>query len=212
MQGLKVARVGQTPRHSEEESKRCDGIGVAVNGDVGTMVETVQKLILQYYMDVARQASESFSSAKRVSLLGFGLLAATVIYIVVVDAIGHINPSWFKSEPELKGITVGTIGLVAGGIVEGIAGMQFWLYGKATRQFGAFHICLERTHRYLLAYKIAEKIGATRDQTLEKIVCIMANAPMMTRQDIDGVESGSMVPQVRPKTGTDPTITAVTVG
>jgi hypothetical protein len=97
------------------------------------------------------------------------------------------------------GIGVGAIGLIGGTVVEIIAGVQFVLYGRATRQFGAFHICLERTHRYLLAYEMAEQMTTNKDETLEKIVCIMANAPMITREDIDGVESGELV---RPKRNT----------
>ena len=71
------------------------------------------------------------------------------------------------------------------------------LYGRAARQFGAFHICLERTHRYLLAYKMAEQIQNDKDDTIEKIVCIMANAPMITRVDVEGVESGRLLPNLR---------------
>src|SRR5262249_4839470 len=93
---------------------------------------------------------------------------------------------------------VGAVGLIGGSLVEAIAGAQFVLYGRAARQFGAFHICLERTHRYLLAYKIADQIKVDKDQTLEKIVCIMANAPMITRQDIDAVQSGRVLPTITP--------------
>jgi hypothetical protein len=73
-------------------------------------------------------------------------------------------------------------------------------YARAAKQFGAFHICLERTHRYLVAFKIAEKINSSnRDKTLEELVCIMANAPMITGKDINRVSDGS--PEVR---GGDP--------
>jgi hypothetical protein len=44
---------------------------------------------------------------------------------------------------------------------------------------------------------MAEQIGAKdKDRTLEKIVCIMANAPMITQQDIEGVGSGKLVQHV----------------
>jgi hypothetical protein len=91
-------------------------------------------------------------------------------------------------------IGVGTIGLIGSGLVEFIAGLQFVLYGRATRQFGAFHICLERTHRYLLAYEMTQQMDGDKDQTVEKIVCIMANAPMITREDIDRSTSGKVAP------------------
>jgi hypothetical protein len=120
---------------------------------------------------------------------GFVLLILTILYVIFIDLMLHREGSGFTSYE--GSMSVGQIGLLGSGIVEAIAGLQFYLYGRATKQFGAFHICLERTHRYLLAYKIAEKMGAGKDETLQKIVCIMANAPMITRQDIEGVESGS---------------------
>jgi hypothetical protein len=53
-----------------------------------------------------------------------------------------------------------------------------------------FSYCLERTTRYLVAYKIADKIAAkfNKDQTLHDLVCIMANAPMITQRDIDAAD------------------------
>jgi hypothetical protein len=86
-------------------------------------------------------------------------------------------------------LTVGGIGVVSGVLIEFIAAITFWLYSRVSSQFGAFHICLERTHRYLLAYKISEQIKGDRDATLRDLVCIMANAPMITRADIGAVQS-----------------------
>lgn len=189
------------------EMNRCEGIGDALNGDVGTMVETVQKLILRYYTDVGLQATESFESAKRISAWGFGILVFTIAYIVIVDAAGHFN--WGGFDANYKGMGVGQLGLFAGAIVELIAGVQFVLYGKATKQFGAFHICLERTHRYLLAYKIADGIDKNRDETLQKIVCIMANAPMISARDIDG-EGNTPEARPSPAGSKDPAMAAAT--
>ena len=89
------------------------------------------------------------------------------------------------------GFVVPGRGLVSGALMEFVAGVSFWLYSRGAKQFGAFHICLERTHRYLLAYKIAEQIEDRKDETLRDLVCIMANAPMITRQDIDFPDSGT---------------------
>ena len=167
---------------------QCEELGQAVEkSDVGQTVTAVQHLILRYYDNVREQATESFESAKRVALFGFVLLVLTLGYVIFIDLMLHRPDSGFSSFT--GGMSVGQIGLLGSSIVEAIAGLQFYLYGRATRQFGAFHICLERTHRYLLAYKIAEQMGAGKDDALQKIVCIMANAPMITRQDIEGVES-----------------------
>jgi len=174
----------------------CNEIEAAVDHPgVGETAATVQRMIMRYYEDVRGQATDSFTSANRVASVGFVVLILTVMYVVSIDLASHIKFNWFQ--PAKEGMNVGAIGLTSGAVVEAIAGMQFWLYSRAARQFGAFHICLERTHRYLLAYKMAEQIQNDRGRTLEKIVCIMANAPMITRADIEGVESGQLLANLR---------------
>jgi hypothetical protein len=181
-------------QNAELSQTNCKLLGDALKaGDIGQTVTAVQQLILRYYDNVRGQADESFESAQRVALFGFLLFSATVVYVMAMDLMSHLVHGFVQAR---GGIGVGAIGLIGGSVVEIIAGIQFVLYGRATRQFGAFHICLERTHRYLLAYEMAEQMSANKDETLEKIVCIMANAPMITREDIDGVESGELV---RPK-------------
>jgi hypothetical protein len=41
-----------------------------------------------------------------------------------------------------------------------------------------------------LAYKIAEKMRSHRDETLSHLVSVMANASMITREDVEAVASG----------------------
>jgi hypothetical protein len=168
----------------------CENLGDALKGDIGEAVEKIQKLILRYYDDVREQAARSFEAARRVALAGFVVLLITLAYVILADVF--VRTGLFNESA--NAMTVGRLGLIAGFIVEALAGTQFWLHSRTSKQFGAFHICLERTHRYVLAYKIAEMIGANKDATLEKIVCIMANAPMITREDIDGLESGKALP------------------
>jgi hypothetical protein len=158
--------------------------------NIGAIVEKHEKLILHYYTDVQDQARQSFATAKSASKIGFWVLIGTLVYILVFDSLGHF--------PRI-GMTAGTttialVGLVSGALIEGVAGIAFWLYARGARQFGAFHICLERTHRYLLAYKIAEHTGVRKEETFKDLVCIMANAPMITRGDID---SDIQLPQAR---------------
>jgi hypothetical protein len=167
--------------------RECAQLGVAVGGDVGEIVERIQKLILHYYDDVREQAEKGLRVARNTAIAGFVVLVLTIGYVLVVD--WAVRAGMLKNETTTSGMTIGQIGLIAGAIVEVLAGTQFVLQGRTAKQFGAFHICLERTHRYLLAYKVAEKMTENRNHTLEKIVCIMANAPMITRQDIDEVGS-----------------------
>jgi hypothetical protein len=158
-------------------------------GTVGDIVKKHENLILKYYEDVQRQAKKSFESAKYVARIGFWVLIATLAYTLIFDALARIQiPGLVMAQPS---ITVVSMGAVSGALIEFIAAINFWLYSRASRQFGAFHICLERTHRYLVAYKIAGEIGDKKDETLEKLVCIMANAPMITHQDVEAVGSKS---------------------
>lgn len=170
--------------------EQCQALGTAItNGDIGETITAVQQLILRYYDDVRKQADESFSTAKRVARFGFVLLFVTVGYVLYMDYQRHYSKAYDQKAGETMG--VGGIGLIGGFIVEAIAGLQFYLYGRATRQFSAFHICLERTHRYLLAYEMTEQMTTKKEDILEKIVCIMANAPMITREDIEEGTTGT---------------------
>lgn len=44
-------------------------------------------------------------------------------------------------------MSAGQIGLIGGSIVGLLASTQFVLHARSSRQFRAFHMCLERTHR-----------------------------------------------------------------
>ncbi len=157
----------------------------AIQGTSVTSSPSMKKLILEYYKDVLEHAQKSFASAKSIARIGFWVLVVTLAYALLIDVLSHVRITGFAmSEPSLK---VGGIGMVSGALIEFIAGVNFWLYSRASKQFSAFHICLERTHRYLVAYKIAEGIGdkGKRDETLRDLVCIMAHAPMISSHESD---------------------------
>lgn len=172
--------------HSEKQ-RVCNELKNALLGEIGDIVSKHEEMILHYYKDVQDQAKQSFASAKSVAKVGFGVLIVTLVYTLVIDALSHFDSPNFKM-PE-NSLKVGGIGVISGLLIEFIAGINFLLYARAMKQFNAFHICLERTHRYLIAYKISEKIESKRDETLEKLVCIMANAPMITARETDTLTS-----------------------
>ena len=163
------------PHSFRARFKMCDDLRSALQGDIGEIVAKVEKMILAYYGDVQAQATKSFESAKVVSKIGFGVLIATVGYALLTDFIARFH-MWGHGTDSGTSLTIGGIGIVSGFLIEFIAGVNFWLYGKASWQFSAFHICLERTHRYLIAYKIAAELRGNKDAAMEKLVCIMANA------------------------------------
>lgn len=184
----------EEPPDSTTKAKACHALGNAMNGpDIGEIVAKTEKLILHYYEDVQNQAVQSFRSAKVAAYIGFGVLLLSIGYLVTVDfliLIGQVT----RPANEATRMDIAWVGVASGFIVEFIAGVNLLLYGRAARQFGTFHICLERTHRYLVAYKMADKIKGDKDGTLEKLVCIMANAPMITRSDMEGLASGKQLP------------------
>jgi hypothetical protein len=208
METVNRAETDSSPAASTDDKRAtCDEVGRAVEtGKVGDIVAKHEKLILQYYEDVQKQASESFKAAKFVSYIGFAVLILTWLYTLGFDlakllpqihstapsgttALGNPTPSGYQP-------AIG-VGVISGVLIEFIAGVNFWLYSKASKQFAAFHICLERTHRYLVAYKIGEETGSRREIVLERLACIMASAPMITNQNIDST-------QPKPVTANDP--------
>jgi hypothetical protein len=180
--------------HDSTARKRqaCEELGLAIeSGGLGDIVEKHESLILQYYVDVQDQARQSFAAARSVARIGFWVLLATLLYVFVFDALGRFGRA---SSSAGMPITVASVGVVSGALIEFIAAINFWLYARSARQFGAFHICLERTHRYLLAYKIADQLQGDKDATLRDLVCIMANAPMITHADVKDSQSRTRAP------------------
>ena len=144
----------------------CDEVAHTQPGDTQKMASLLQKMILRYYEDVLLQAKQSFRSALGAAILG------TLFFGLAV---------WMKDDGMVNA------GLVAGAIVSVISGVNFWLYGKAARQFSVFHVCLERTNRFMLANTMCESMeSTTRDQLRAELVRIVASAPMLTADMISG--------------------------
>jgi hypothetical protein len=167
--------------------KTCAELSTAIDkGKIGDIVAKHEELIVHYYMDVQNQANASFNTARFAAKIGFWVLITTLAYVLTIDGLSRFRKPEMANE---SFAAPGVVGLVSGALIEFIAGVSFWLYSRGAKQFGAFHICLERTHRYLLAYTIAEKIQAGKNETLRDLVCIMAHAPMITRQDMNAIDS-----------------------
>lgn len=167
-----------------EKHKACRELKDAVDGGtLGDVLDKFERLIVRYYEDVQKQAMTSFQAATTVARVGFSVLIVTLVYALIFDALNRFHIHGLSTDS--TSLTVEGVGVISGILIETIAGINFWLYARASRQFSAFHICLERTHRYVLAHKISSEIKENRDQTVRDLVCIMANAPMITREDIE---------------------------
>jgi hypothetical protein len=174
-----------------QRQQTCEELAQAIDGSIGQILAKHEKLILHYYTDVLEQVQKSFLTAKRSAIAGFMVLIGTVIFALVFDALSRLgklpNPTPSELNPDVSWtplITVVTATL-SGIVIEGVAALAFVLYGRTARQFAAFHICLERTHRYLLAYKMANDTKDNKDETIRDLVCIMANAAMISQADIN---------------------------
>jgi hypothetical protein len=176
-----------SPSVAKSQMKQaCEDMASALNeGKLGDIVAKHEQLIMHYYADVQQQAKRSFDTANSTAKIGFWVLIATLIYAFAFDGLRHFDIAGLKTLTAQDSFTVAGVGVISGLLIEFIAGVAFWLYSRSAEQFGAFHICLERTHRYLLAYKMVEQLGTNKDETLRDLVCIMANAPMISRESVD---------------------------
>jgi hypothetical protein len=168
---------------SEERQKLCDEVGAAINqGTLGEIVAKHERLILKYYEDVLQQANQSFELARSIARMGFYVLVSSLICAILIDILHRFKMVGDQTGDSFSIITAGLIGTT---IIEATAGGAFWLYSQTARQFNAFHICLERTHRYLLTYKMANELSSKKEDTLHDLACIMANAPMIGQDRIE---------------------------
>jgi hypothetical protein len=156
----------------------CEKLGEAIDhGTMGDIVAKHEKMILEYYKDVKKQSEKSFNTAKFTAIFGFGIIVFSLFYVLIFDGLSRFNIGNANAN---SAIDISKIGLISGCLIEFIAAISFVLYARGARQFSTFHICLERTHRYLLAFKIAKEAVGDNDKILRDLVCIMANAPMIS--------------------------------
>ena len=113
----------------------------------------VSNILNGYYSIALRQSQDSFRSA----------LAAAIAGVVFFALAGGLF-LWFKSTE------VTTVGTIGGAVVEVIAGLNFYLYGKTTAQLDSYRRSLEQTQRFLLANSIAETLDTEREKTRANLV------------------------------------------
>ncbi len=92
------------------------------------------------------------------------------------------------------------ISLLPGAVVQGIAGLYFVTYAKATTQLGLFHACLERMGRYLLANSMCENMAPDhRDAARSELVRIMANAEPLSIEGFSKLPTTTLPRKAPPK-------------
>ena len=149
----------------------CKKLAHVPNDDIHQIASLLSQMSVQYYQDVRQQAQRSFFSA---------LGAAVVGLIVFIYAAS-------------KGMSEGTldvyVSVLAGGLIEVISGINFYLYFRTARQFAAFHTCLERTNRFLMANAMCEHLHEDKDKMRAELIRVVANAPLLTLRLLENGEN-----------------------
>lgn len=99
-------------------------------------------LMTAYHTIVLDQARRSFKWALIAAGVGFGFFVLAVVYVMM-------------SQP---GRDISIISLISGALIEVIAGINFYLYGKTAGQMAEFQSRLDSTQRFLLANSVCESL------------------------------------------------------
>jgi hypothetical protein len=122
-------------------------------------IATAQIHLLNEYHNVALgQSRKSFNWALVLAAVGFGFFLFAVAVLLFSES---------------RDIAVASV--VGGAIVEVVAGVVFYLYGKTSDQLAEFQSRLDRTQRFLLANSVCSAIaGEAGDRTRALLVRTIA--------------------------------------
>lgn len=145
---------------TEQAVKRLSNARV---DDVQEIAASQIELLTQFYDLSVSQARRSFRWALIASMVGF---------VFFLFAIGSLL---FEQTNELA-----TVSVIGGAMIEFIAGINFYLYGKTLAQLTLFHDRLGVTQRFLLANSLCESLGGdlknqTRANLIGKLASIAIN-------------------------------------
>lgn len=116
--------------------------------DVQGIASAQLKILASYYSEGLMQAKTSFRWAATVSGIGFFFFLTAVIFVL-------------NRQPRDRTL----IPLISGAVIEVVAGINFYLYGQATKQLATFQRKLDQTQRFLLANSICESLEGESKQT-----------------------------------------------
>ena len=165
---IKPSKESSSKERIEALRQHCANIEILGDGDVHKMASLHVQMILEYYQDVLEQAQRSFFWA---------LVAAGVgtLFFIGAIAMTFVMNSWPSA----------ILSVVSGALIQVISAFNFYLYNRASHQFASFHICLERTNRFLLANTMNDNLSdANKDTMRMELIRIVANAPMLTFAEV----------------------------
>ena len=116
-------------------------------------------ILNSYYTVALAQSARSFVWAVAASIVGL-LLFVFAIYFVLTQGSAD----------------AAIVTAIAGAIVQVVAGLQFYLYGKTTEQAANHRFSLEKMQRFLLANSLIESLSepTTKDESRSKLISEMS--------------------------------------
>jgi len=114
-------------------------------------------ILTGYYSIALRQSQDSFRSALGAAIVGAAFFLLAVVFLL-----------WTKSTE------IATVSSIGGAVVEVIAGLNFYLYGKTAAQLDSYRRSLEQTQRFLLANSIAETLETEKERARADLVDTIA--------------------------------------
>jgi Cyanobacterial TRADD-N associated 2-Transmembrane domain len=164
---LQIHKARTSDASIEELQMDCGALAQAAPGNTQKIGALMLRMILRYYADVRSQARQSFYAALGAAVVGTGFFVW-----IARSSSGGLHAS---------------LAALAGSLIQVISGINFYLYFKVSRQFAGFHMCLERTNRFLLANTFCENLSETnRDVVRAELVKLVADAPMLTMDILAG--------------------------
>ena len=156
---------------SKSAAQALDNLSKA--GNVQEIASNQVKLLTEFYDQSLSQAHRSFVWALIAS--GAGLL---FFMVAIAFQLGS------KTD-------VAIISAIGGALIEFIAAVNFYLYGKTTTQLNLFHGRLEVTQRFLLANSLCDSLGdkyqdETRSYLIRQLAGDYNDDHMATRQRDNG--------------------------
>lgn len=125
---------------SDMENRKNDG---ADSTNVLELMTINMKEIKEYYVLSKNMARSSFRLSVSMCLLGFTLIASSIISVFILDA----------------GLGSALVPAIGGAIVEVVAGTSLFVYKQALDQLNKYYEALHENERFLSVVNITDKIS-----------------------------------------------------
>ena len=146
--------------YEQKQHSQIMKIAQAKPEDIQEIAASQIAIISNFNESVLHQAQQSFTSALLAAIIGLLFFIAAVSFLLVQEPQG-----------------LATVSIISGALVEVIAGINFYLYGKASDQFSTFHDRLDRVQQFLLANSMCESLTENlKSETRAEIALMIVNA------------------------------------